>query len=78
MQEFFSIVLSTPNGRSAQTGRDSIYQNHVSRAIRIKQKENKNKSYQFLFKNRFAILANSEDNDMSNINVGLENNRVEQ
>ena len=57
MQEFFSIDLSTPIRRSAQTGRDSIGQNHVSRAIRIKQNENKNKSDQFLVKNRFEILA---------------------
>ena len=78
MQEFFSIGLSTPFRRSAQTGRDSIGQNHVSHAIRIKQKENKNKSDQFLVQNRFEILANLEDNDTSNTNVGLENNRVEQ
>lgn len=71
-KSFFSIDLSTPDRRSARAGRDSIGQNLVPCAVRIKQKENKNKSDQLLIKNRFAILANLEEN---NNNGGVENNR---
>jgi hypothetical protein len=68
LQEFFRTDLSTPIRRSAQTYTDSIGQNHVSRAIRIKQNEHTNKSDQFLVKNRYKILANLQDNDKSNTN----------